>query len=160
MKKSLTAREPGSVSRSPFGGLPLRSLFSRAALDDLFDQFLTDNNGRQLSEVMSAAMDVAETSHSFEVKMDLPGVDAEDVEIQIDNNTLTVRGERSEEKEERDEDKHFHRVERYAGSFSRSVVLPNSINEDETVAEFKDGVLKITIPKTEDAKPRKISITS
>lgn len=158
MKKSVTPREPGSVSRSPFGGSPLRGLFSRAALDDLFDQFLTDNNGRQLAEVMNAAMDVAETSQSFEVKMDLPGVNAEDVEIQIDNNTLTVRGERSEEKEERDEDKQFHRVERYAGSFSRSVVLPNSINEDETVAEFKDGVLKITIPKTDDAKPRKISI--
>ena len=153
MKKSLTAREPGSVTRSPF-----RGLFSRAALDDLFDQFLTDSNGRQLSEVMNAAMDVVETNHAFEVKMDLPGVDTEDVEIQIDNNTLTVRGERSEEKEEKDEDKLFHRVERYSGSFSRSVVLPNSINEDETIAEFKDGVLRITIPKTEDAKPRKISI--
>ena len=158
MKKSMTPREPGSVTRSPFSGSPLRSMFSRAALDDLFNQFLTDDNGRQLSEAMNAAMDVVETSHSFEVKMDLPGVDTNEVEIQIDNNTLTVRGMRSEEKEEKDEDKLFHRIERYSGSFSRSVVLPNSINEDETVAEFKDGVLKITIPKMEDAKPRKISI--
>lgn len=158
MKKSLAAREPGSVTRSPFSSSPFRGMFSRAALDDLFDQFLTDGNGRQLSEVMNAAMDVAETGQSFEVKMDLPGVDADNVEIQIDNNTLTVRGQRSGEKEEKDEEKQFHRIERYSGSFSRSVVLPNSINEDETVAEFKDGVLKITIPKTEDAKPRKISI--
>ena len=158
MKKSLTAREPGSVTHSPFSGSPFRGMFSRAALDELFDQFLTDGSGRQLSEVMNAAMDVVETSNSFEVKMDLPGVDTNEVEIQIDNNTLTVRGVRSEEKEEKNEDKLFHRVERYSGSFSRSVVLPNSINEDETVAEFKDGVLKITIPKTEDAKPRKISI--
>ena len=107
---------------------------------------------------MNAAMDVAESDHAFEVKMDLPGVASNDVDVQIDNNTLTVRGQRSQEKEEKDEAKHFHRVERYSGSFSRSVVLPSAINEDETVAEFKDGVLKITIPKTDDAKPRKITI--
>ena len=111
-----------------------------------------------MADVMNAAMDVAETDQTFEVKMDLPGVDSKDVDIQIDNNTLTVRGQRSEETEEKDEKKQYHRVERYSGSFSRSVMLSNSINEDETVAEFKNGVLRITVPKSDDSKPRKIAI--
>lgn len=153
MNKTVAARKPQPVTRTP-----LRNLFPRAIFDDLFDQFLTESNGGQLAEAMNAAMDVAETDQAFEIKMDLPGVGSDDVEVQIDNNTLTVRGERSEEKEEKDEAKQFHRVERYSGSFSRSVVLPSAINEDETVAEFNDGVLKITIPKTDDAKPRKIAI--
>ena len=122
---------------------------------------LSNGNGNgQLSEVLNAAMDVAETDLAFEVKLDLPGFKAAEVDIQIDNSTLTVRGQRCEEKEEKDEEKHYHRVERSSGSFTRSVVLPTSINEDETVAEFKDGVLTITAPKTDDAKPRKISIKS
>ncbi len=154
MKKTLTRRPPTAVSRAPFGKWLPRSMF-----DDLFEQFMNDED-RQMTEMMSAAMDVAETEQAYEVKMDLPGVNADDVDIQIENNTLTVRGQRSEESEEKDEAKQFHRVERYSGTFSRSVVLPNSINEDETAAEFRDGVLKIVIPKTEDAKPRKISIKS
>ncbi len=152
MSTKLTPRTPSSVTRTPFRGMTPRTMF-----EELFDQFLTDRNV-PMTEVMSAAMDVAETDHAFEVKMDLPGVNADEVDIQIDNNTLTVRGQRSEESEEKDEEKQYHRIERYSGSFSRSVVLPNSINENETVAEFKDGVLKILIPKTEEAKPRKINI--
>lgn len=156
MGKSVSVGDnSGSVARSPF-----RGLFSRPMFDDLFNQFLMDSNGSRVNEFMNAAMDVAETEQAFEVKMDLPGVKADEVDIQIDNNTLTVRGRRNEETEDRDDDKHFHRVERYSGSFSRSVVLPCSINEDESSAEFKDGVLNIVIPKTDDAKPRKISIKS
>lgn len=154
MSKTLSTRKPTSATRSPLG-----RMIPRTMLNELFDQFLTDGDN-QLSESMNAAMDVAETEHAFEVKMDLPGVESKDVDIQIDNNTLTVRGHRSEETEEKDEEKQFHRIERYSGSFSRSVVLPNAINEDETMAEFRDGVLKVIIPKTEDAKPRKIKIKS
>ena len=105
MKKTLSASaKPGSVARSPFRGLLNRSMF-----DDFFNQFLMEGNGGQIGDVLSAAMDVAETDQAFEVKMDLPGVDAENVDIQIDNYTLTVRGQRSEETEEKDEKKHFHR---------------------------------------------------
>ena len=152
-KKSVVTRRPSSVSRFPAGRLLPRGMF-----DDLFDQFLAEDNNGQMADIMNAAMDVAETDQTFEVKMDLPGVDSKDVDIQIDNNTLTVRGQRSEETEEKDEKKQYHRVERYSGSFSRSVMLPNSINEDETVAEFKNGVLRITVPKSDDSKPRKIAI--
>ena len=153
MSKTLSKRSPNSVTRMPFG----RSLFPRSIFDEFFNQALSEG-GNQFSEVLNAAMDVAETDLAFEVKLDLPGIKAEEVDIQIDNNTLTIRGQRSSEKEETDEAKQYHRIERSSGSFTRSVVLPNSINEDETVAEFKDGVLTITAPKTEDAKPRKISI--
>lgn len=145
-------RSNGTVARSPF-----RSLFPRGLIDEMFDQYLNDN-GSDLASLQNVSMDVAETDQVFEVKVDLPGFNADDVDIQIDNNTLSIRGTRSEESEEQDEEKQYHRVERYSGSFARSVVLPSAINEDETAAEFKDGVLKIVIPKSEEAKPRKISI--
>lgn len=153
MNKSVTKRKPSRVSRSPFGGILSRGLF-----EDLFDQYLTESNG-EMSQLMNISMDVAETDQAFEVKVDLPGLSPDDVDIQIDNNTLTIRGQRSDESEEKDEEKQFHRIERYRGSFARSVVLPNSINEDETAAEFKDGVLEIVIPKSEEAKPKKINIS-
>jgi HSP20 family protein len=152
MNHKVAKTRPTSVRRSPF-----RELFPRNVFEDLFDQYLTEGNGG-LSQMMNVSMDVAETDHAFEVKVDLPGVNAEDVDIQIENNTLTVRGQRSEETEEKDADKQYHRVERYSGSFARSVVLPISINENETVAEFKDGVLKIQIPKADEGKARKIKI--
>jgi len=158
MTKTLATRQPNTLARSPFSRLG-RSLLANSMFDELFDQFVTNGNG-QFAEVLDAAMDVAETDQAFEIKLDLPGVKSDEVDIQIDNNTLTIRGERSEEKEEKDEEKQYHRIERSSGSFLRSVTLPTAINEDETVAEFKDGVLQITAPKTEDAKPHKISIKS
>ena len=153
MKKSVATRQPVGQSLSPF-----RRLFPRSMFDEMFDSFLNEPNG-ELAQLANVSMDVAETEQAFEVKVDLPGINPDEVDIQIDNNTLTIRGQRSEEREEEDEEKQFHRVERYRGSFARSVVLPSSINEDETAAEFKDGVLKIVIPKAEDAKPKKINIS-
>jgi HSP20 family protein len=111
-----------------------------------------------MSDAVNARMDVIETDQSCEVVMDLPGVKADEVDIHVENNVLTIRGERREEKEERDERRQFHRVERRFGSFARSVVLPCPVNDAEAAAEFRDGVLKIVLPKTETAKPRKISV--
>jgi HSP20 family protein len=157
MTNILTRQKPAHVAQTPVRSF-FGNYFPRDLLDDMFEQFLTRTGNGPVGEPVNAAMDVAETDQAFEVKMDLPGVNAENVEIQINNNTLTVRGQRSEETNETDEGKQFHRVERYVGTFSRSVVLPGSINEDETAAEFKDGVLTIMIPKAEEAKPRKIKI--
>jgi HSP20 family protein len=153
MKKTIAKRPQGGIARSPFG-----SAFSRGLFDDLFDRYLSETNG-EMPQMINVSMDVAETEQAFEVKVDLPGLSPDDVDIQIDNNTLTIRGQRSEETEEKDDEKQYHRIERYRGSFARSVVLPNSINEDETAAEFKDGVLQIVIPKSEEAKPKKINIS-
>lgn len=157
MTKSITPRKPANLVRSPFRS-HFGNLFSRGWMDDMFDKFLAETGNGPMVEMMNAAMDVIETDQAIEVKMDLPGVRVEDVDIQIDHNTLTVRGQRTEESEEKDDAKQYHRVERYSGGFARSVVLPTAINEDEAAAEFKDGVLKIVFPKSEEAKPRKICI--
>jgi HSP20 family protein len=154
MAQPLSKRKPASIGRRP-----VQSLFPRGLFEDWFDQYMS-RPGEELAQIVNVSMDVVETQNAFEVKVDLPGINPDDVDIQIDSNTLTIRGQRQEESEEKDEERHYHRLERYTGSFARSVVLPNSINEDEAVAEFRDGVLKIVIPKVVEARPRKINITS
>ena len=103
-------------------------------------------------------MDVSETDKAVEVRLDVPGINPADVDIQLSSGTLTVRGERKEEEEEKDKDRNYHRVERRCGSFSRTVTLPCSVREDEAAAEYKDGVLTITLPKSEEAKTRRIKV--
>ncbi|WP_246041815.1 Hsp20/alpha crystallin family protein [Desulfoglaeba alkanexedens] len=90
------------------------------------------------------------------VKADLPGVDAKDLDIQIVGNVLTVSGEKKQEREEKDES--YHWLERRFGSFSRSIRLPVEVKADEVEAVYKDGVLRIEIPKVESAKPKKIPV--
>jgi HSP20 family protein len=102
------------------------------------------------------SMDLAETDTALEVKLDLPGVAVGDIDIQLHGRTLTISGERHQEQEEKG--KTYHRLERRAGSFSRCFTLPYPVEEDEVAAAFHEGVLTITLPKTEDAKTRKISI--
>lgn len=101
-------------------------------------------------------LDVSETDTAMEVKLDVPGVKSENIEIQLNGNVLTVTGERQEEQEEKG--KTYHRVERRTGSFSRSITLPCPVEENEVAAEYHDGVLTITLPKTEAAKTKKIKI--
>jgi HSP20 family protein len=104
------------------------------------------------------SLDVSETDKSVEVKLDLPGITAKEIDIQLNDNLLTVSGERKEEQEKKG--KTFHRVERRYGSFSRSITLPCKVQEDEVAAEYRDGVLSITLPKAEDAKSKKIAVKS
>jgi len=102
------------------------------------------------------SLDVSETDAQVEVRLDLPGVDAKDLDIQINENVLTVSGERKEEKEEKD--KMYHRVERRCGSFSRSITLPCPVKQEAVDAQYRDGVLAIKLPKSEEAKARKIKV--
>ncbi len=104
------------------------------------------------------AVDVSEDAKEILVSADLPGVDPKDVEITVKENVLSLSGERKAEKEEKDES--YHRVERSYGAFSRSFVLPSTVDETKVSAEYKDGVLRIHLPKREDAKPRKILVKS
>lgn len=111
--------------------------------------------------VFSAAipsLDLSETEKAVEVKLDVPGVTAKEIDIQLNGNLLTVSGERKQEQEKKG--KTFHRIERRYGSFSRSVTLPCPVHEDEVAAEYHDGVLSITLPKTEEAKSKKIAVKS
>ena len=102
------------------------------------------------------AVDVYEDEYKVTLKLEIPGVDQQDVDIRLENNTLSVRGERKFEKEEKEEN--FHRIERRYGSFSRSFTLPNTLDPDSIQAHYENGVLKIELAKRAEAKPKQIKV--
>jgi len=102
------------------------------------------------------AVDVYEDEHKVILKLEIPGVSQEDVDIQVENSTLTVRGERKFEKEEKEEN--FHRIERRYGSFARSFTLPNTLDTENVQANYEHGVLKIELAKRAEAKPKQIKV--
>jgi HSP20 family protein len=102
------------------------------------------------------AMDLLETEDDFVLRADLPGMSETDVNIELEDNVLTISGERKAEHEERKEG--FYRVERASGSFTRSLTLPEGVNPEGVRAHFEKGVLEVRIPKPEQRKPRKVSI--
>jgi HSP20 family protein len=101
-------------------------------------------------------VDIYETENDIVLKAELPGVEAKDVEVRVEDNNLYLKGERKFEKEVKEQN--YHRVERAYGTFARSFVLPSSISADKVKAEFKDGLLVLTLPKREEAKPKTIKI--
>ncbi len=101
-------------------------------------------------------VDISETDGNFMITAEVPGVSREDVKIGIEDHVLTIHGESKREKEE--SGKQFHRVERYYGSFSRSFTLPDNVDEEKVEAAFNDGLLTLTIPKTEASRPKSIEV--
>jgi HSP20 family protein len=102
------------------------------------------------------AVDIYETENELVVKADLPDVNEKDIDVRVENNTLTVRGERKfQEKTEKD---NFLRVERTYGAFSRSFSLPNTVNNEAIQAEYKNGVLTVTLPKRAESKPKQVKV--
>jgi HSP20 family protein len=137
----------------PMGGLT--SL--RREMDDLWNRFFKDVPSiRQFEEEWAPSADITETKDDFIVKAELPGMEAKDVNVSITGNLLTIKGEK--EKEAEDKDEHHHYVERYYGSFQRSFQLPANVKSDKIDASFDKGVLKITLPKTDEAKKKEIKI--
>ena len=131
-------------------------------LQDIFDGYLDGYLGDSSSRLASfnpLSLDVVESDKAIEVTADIPGIKSDELDIEIHNGTLTIRGERKHEFEETDKDKKVHRFERQFGSFSRTVALPTSCDENAAVAEVKDGILKITVPKSEAARGKKIRVT-
>ena len=102
------------------------------------------------------AVDIFETEHELVVKADLPDVDPQDLDIHVENNILTIRGERKFENQEKEEN--YLRIERAYGSFSRTFSLANTVNSDAIKADYKNGVLTLSIPKREEAKPKQIKV--
>ena len=102
------------------------------------------------------SVDIFENDNEIVVRAELPGMSAKDMDVKLENNVLTLRGERRFEKEAKEEN--YHRVERQYGTFSRSFSLPMSVNSDKVTAEYKDGVLKIVLPKKEEIKPKPIKV--
>jgi len=101
-------------------------------------------------------VDIYEDEHSITLKLEVPGIDEKDIDVRIDNNTLTVHGERKIEKEEKEEN--FRRVERQYGSFTRSFTLPSSVDSGQVSADYNQGVLKIKLAKKAEAKPKQIKV--
>lgn len=131
----------------------------RDEMNRLFDEFfsLAPERRRGLLEgEWQPSIDIAETNESVVVTAELPGVSQDDVSITVMNNILTLKGEKKEEKEIKKEN--YHRIERNYGSFQRFVSLPTDVQSDKAKATYKDGILTITIPKTESAEPKSIKI--
>jgi HSP20 family protein len=120
-----------------------------------------DAVARMLSEPRAArpwspAVDIVETEDALVLKADLPDVKLEDIDVRVENETLTIKGERKFEKEEKI--KGYHRIERSYGAFMRSFTVPASLEADKVSAEYKNGVLTVTLPKREEAKPRQVKV--
>jgi HSP20 family protein len=101
-------------------------------------------------------VDVYEDEHNVTLKIEVPGIDEKDIDVRIENNTLTVHGERKFEKEEKEEN--YRRVERQYGSFTRTFTLPQTVDQDSVQADYDKGVLKIELAKKAEAKPKQIKI--
>jgi HSP20 family protein len=140
---------------------PLRGLFNlQREMNDLFDSFSLgrslDREDSLFEGAWTPAIDVHDSKDNIVIRADLPGLKKDDIEISIQDGTLVMRGEKKEESERKE--KGAVRTERFYGSFHRAVALPVAVDEDKVKANFKNGVLELTLPKKEEAKPRQIKI--
>jgi HSP20 family protein len=134
---------------------PYRDLLTmRELMDRVFDRSLPNVTSGAWD--MNLALDVIENSDEFVVKASIPGINPDDLEITYNDRTLTVKGELKEDKEISEE--HYHLRERRFGTFSRSINLPTNIDADHIAANYEAGVLELHLPKTEEAKPRRIQV--
>ncbi|HEV2462478.1 MAG TPA: Hsp20/alpha crystallin family protein [Acidobacteriaceae bacterium] len=127
-------------------------------LNSVFQDY---NRGESSGDNLTTAsfvppVDVYEDEHQIILKLEIPGLKQEDLDIQLENNNLSVRGERKFEKEEKEEN--FHRIERRYGSFYRSFTIPNTVNPDTVKADYDAGVLRIQLEKRAEAKPKQIKV--
>lgn len=138
---------------------PFRDLVTS---QDRFNRLFNESFSRLFGEEdgtlrnWTPAVDIFENDNNIVLKAELPGVDPKDVEVRVEDSTLYLKGERKFEKEVKEDN--YHRIERSYGSFARSFALPGTIDSDKVQAEYKDGLLTLTIPKREEAKPKTIKI--
>ena len=139
------------LTRRDFSALQDRvnRIFRESYSPDSPDEALTTSS-------FAPPVDVYEDEHHITLKIEVPGIDEKDMDVSIENNTLTVRGKRSFEMEEKEEN--FQRVERMYGSFTRSFTLPNTIDPDQVSALYDKGVLKVRLAKRAEAKPKQIKV--
>jgi HSP20 family protein len=132
----------------------------RTELDKLFEDFFGNSMVRggdgASAGVWSPAVNVREDTNNYYVEAELPGMSKEDIHVEVENNVLSLKGERRFENKQEGENYHF--VERSYGSFFRSFALPKNVDSENIGAEYKEGVLHITLPKREEVKPKKVSI--
>jgi len=138
---------------------PTDILSMQREMNRMFDRFFRGGEVDESELTPSTwlpAVDLVEKDNKFVAKVELPGVKKDDVKITLSDNILTVRGEKKEEKETRESN--YHRLERSYGSFQRSFTLPTTVENDKVDAEYKDGILTITLPKAEEAKRKQIDV--
>src|ERR1700722_304497 len=123
----------------------------------LFNQSFHAQGEESALTTWAPAVDIYETPNELVVKADLPDVDEKEIDVRVENNLLTIRGERKFEKSVSEES--YLRVERTYGAFSRSFSLPNTVNAEAIGAEYKNGVLTVNLPKREESKPRQVKVT-
>lgn len=134
-----------------------------STLQDRMNRLFRDSYGPEGREEtlnntsFAPPVDVYEDEHSVNVKIEVPGVDEKDIDVRIENNVLTVHGERKFEKEEKQEN--FRRVERQYGSFTRTFTLPTTVDAEKVAASYDKGILKIALPKKAEAKPKQIKVS-
>jgi HSP20 family protein len=144
-----------------FGTLtPWKARAPRLGFEDemnrMMDRFFRDEALGEAFEGFAPRTNVAETDAALEVTVELPGMKPEDFKVEVHNGNLWVTGEKKEEKEEKG--KMFHRYERHFGSFRRVIPLPTTVKADKVDAIYRDGVLKVALPKTEEVKPKAIPV--
>jgi HSP20 family protein len=138
---------------------PLRNVASlQDEMERVFRQAVGDRQGASPAGAFSPALDVEESEDGFTLHVELPGVSADDVEITLEENVLTIGGERGFY--ETKELEGFRRIERHFGRFHRAVRLPDRVDADRVEANYRDGILTIAVPKAEDARPRRIQINA
>ena len=151
---NLTRWQRPEVSAWPTFG---RLFGLRDDLDRLFEgSFGELARGSQLWNTWNPAVDVYEDEHNVTLKIEVPGIDEKDIDVRIENSTLTVHGERKYEKDEKEEN--YRRIERQYGSFTRSFTLPTTVDTEKVSANYEKGVLKITLAKKAEAKPKQIKV--
>jgi HSP20 family protein len=132
-----------------------------STLQDRMNRLFQDSFGQGREEALTTssfapAVDVYEDEHKITLKIEVPGIDEKDIDIRVENNLLTVHGERKFEKEEKEEN--YRRVERQYGSFTRSFNLPSTVDSENITAEYDRGVLKVQLAKKAEAKPKQIRV--
>lgn len=125
-------------------------------INDLFDIDRFPTTTGLFDRSVSPAIDVVEGDHEFTVTCELPGLEHKDIDVSIAANVLTVKGEKKNERKEKKGK--YYKKESWSGSFQRTLPLPTSVSADKIAAELKDGILTITLPKKEEAKPKQISV--
>ena len=136
---------------------PFRDLLNlQNQVSRVFQDFNRGSDELLTSGTFVPPVDIYEDEHSITLKLEIPGINEKDIDIKLENNTLTVRGERTFEKEEKEEN--FHRIERRYGSFARSFTLPSTVDPENVEANYENGVLRVKLAKRAEAKPKQIKV--
>jgi HSP20 family protein len=138
---------------------PFRDIVTlREKMNRLFEDAVTARGEEKemISSTWTPSVDIYETENEIVLTAEVPGIDEKDIDIKIENNTLSLQGERKFEKETKEEN--YHRIERSYGSFFRSFTIPHNVDQDKIEAEHESGVLRILMPKKPETKPKKVKV--